>query len=161
MMVLFDFNSVPSLEAWTVVDDAVMGGRSKGFLERSAQGNGLFKGQVSLENNGGFSLIRLDCGPVPLKGYSSVVLEVLGDGKRFQFRLKEREGDRHSYVTYFQTSGQWETIRIPLESLHPVYRGRKLSIPNFTGKTLAEIGLLIGNGRAEDFRLEIKNIRLE
>jgi hypothetical protein len=45
---------------WRVVDDGVMGGRSKGNLQISDEGVLTFEGTLSLENNGGFSSLRTD-----------------------------------------------------------------------------------------------------
>ena len=49
----------PQITAWQVVDDGVMGGLSKGnFKSDKKKGNLIFAGNLSLENNGGFSSIR-------------------------------------------------------------------------------------------------------
>ena len=159
--VLFNFHQNASLESWTVVNDQVMGGRSMGSLSVNSAGHGLFSGTVSLENNGGFSLVRLECPTTSIEAYTEVVLRLKGDGKRYQFRLKERGTDPHSFVSYFQTSTLWEDIRIPLNSLYPVFRGQKLATPPFSGATLEEIGILIGNKSMEDFALEIDAIFLD
>ncbi|MEM1443591.1 MAG: CIA30 family protein, partial [Verrucomicrobiota bacterium] len=41
---------------WSIVNDGVMGGLSKGKVEISKEGIMTFSGTLSLENNGGFSL---------------------------------------------------------------------------------------------------------
>ena len=45
--------------------------------------------------------------------------------------------------------------------MYPVFRGRGLNQPNFSGKYLQEIGFLIGNKRAEKFNLIIDKIELK
>ena len=40
------------------------------------------------------------------------------------------------------------------------FRGRKLNMSNFNYEKLSEIGILIGNKKNEDFRLEIIKIEL-
>ena len=57
-IVLFDFTTSSDISKWRITDDVVMGGRSDGKFQLSANGNGLFSGKVSLENNGGFSSVR-------------------------------------------------------------------------------------------------------
>ena len=47
-----------NLKNWQIVGDNVMGGKSSGSFQINDQGNGVFQGEVSLENNGGFSLLR-------------------------------------------------------------------------------------------------------
>ena len=158
---IFEFHPGASLDSWYVVNDGVMGGRSQGNLSLDAEGYGLFSGRISLENNGGFSSIRYDCGSTGLDGYRYITLRVKGDGKRYQFRLKASQREYYSYIAYFQTNGQWQEIKLPLESLYPVFRGRRLDLPNFNGKTFEEIGILIGNKEAETFELRIARIGLE
>ena len=57
-MTIFNFNKTSNINNWQVVDDVVMGGLSSGTFSINQQGNGIFKGAVSLENNGGFSSVR-------------------------------------------------------------------------------------------------------
>jgi monofunctional biosynthetic peptidoglycan transglycosylase len=47
------------LENWRIVNDDVMGGISKSNLYLNSNGNLIFEGEVSLENNGGFASCRL------------------------------------------------------------------------------------------------------
>ncbi len=158
---LFDFNRNAPLDNWVVIEDGVMGGRSRGSLRLDGEGHGLFSGKVSLENNGGFASIRLDCGRVPLSDAHAVVLQVKGDGKRYQFRIRASKRDAHAYIHYFETNGDWEQISLPLHAFYPTFRGRKLELPNFASDSLEEIGILIGNQRQEYFELRIKSIWLE
>jgi hypothetical protein len=55
---IFDFNK-SNIQAWKIVDDAVMGGMSSSTFKLDPDGQGVFEGTVSLENNGGFSMVRL------------------------------------------------------------------------------------------------------
>ena len=56
--IIYDFSKVENLDGWYVVDDGVMGGRSKGKLKIENGDTGVFSGKISLENYGGFSSIR-------------------------------------------------------------------------------------------------------
>jgi len=56
--VLFDFTKESNIQNWSVVNDGVMGGLSKGNFSVNDKGDGFFTGHVSLENNGGFSSVR-------------------------------------------------------------------------------------------------------
>ena len=159
--VLFNFNKEASLENWMVINDGVMGGLSRSTLQLNEDGRGVFSGRVSLENNGGFASIRLDCGNISVKNVRSLVLKVKGDGKRYQFRIRAQKKDYYSYIQYFETSGEWEEISLPLADFYPTFRGRKLNLPNYSSDSLEEVGLLIGNKRQESFQLLIESIRLE
>lgn len=158
---IYDFNSSSELGDWYVVNDGVMGGLSRGSLEISEEGHAVFSGKVSLENNGGFTSIRYPFTSRAIEGYPYLMLRVRGDGKRYQVRVKPKTSQYYSFVAYFETRDTWETIKIPLEEMYPVFRGFRLDLPNFDGKELGEIGILIGNKQAEEFRLEIDALYLE
>ena len=142
---IFDFQKGSDISEWYVVNDGVMGGRSKGTFTLSPEGYGVFTGSISLENNGGFSSIRHQFNPFSCENYSRIEIRVKGDGKKYQFRIKENSRDFASYITYFSTSGEWEIISIKLADLYPSFRGRILNRPNFEGKLIEEIGILFGN----------------
>ena len=85
---IYDFRSSESLRDWQVVDDGVMGGRSRGFLKKNKDGHGQFSGYISLENYGGFSSVRLRTKSISVDGYDYIVIKVLGDNKFYQLRIK-------------------------------------------------------------------------
>ena len=160
-LIIFDFNLNTDLSNWKNVDDIVMGGLSNGNIKINENGHGEFYGNVSLENNGGFSLLRYQSTFLKLKDYTEVFLRVKGDGKKYQFRIKDVVSNKHSFVSYFVTNGEWETIKINLSEMYPTYRGRKLEIKNFSSESIAEIAFLIGNKTSENFKLEIDKIYLQ
>ena len=155
---IFNSTSASDKNRWRIVDDVVMGGRSDGRLTFTEEGHALFYGRVSLENNGGFSSVRL---PVDIKNVSEdskIRIRLRGDAKRYQFRVKSNWRDRYSYVLTFDTSGEWEFIDIPLSQMKPTFRGMKLRMPDFDSPNLQEIAFLISNKVEENFRLEISEI---
>ncbi len=160
-MVLFDFNPESNLSRWYLVDDGVMGGISEGKFGLDENGHAVFSGSVSLENNGGFSSVRYRFEALDVRTFRKVVLRVKGDGKRYQFRVKSDQNDRHSYIQYFTTNGQWQTVEIPLSDLYPTFRGRTLRMSNYPGGLMEEIAFLIGNKKAETFQLMIDKIELQ
>ena len=155
---VFEFAPDADMSDWLVVDDGVMGGRSQGSLTLNEEGIGVYTGFVSLENNGGFSSIRFRPAQQELVNCSTAVLRVKGDEKRYQFRIKSSSRDRVSYIHYFETTGEWEDIEIPLADCTPSFRGMQLDMPNYPMETFGELGILIANKKNEDFRLEIQNI---
>ena len=158
---IFDFTEEADLKNWPVVNDTVMGGQSAGKIGKDAQGKGLFEGHVSMDNNGGFTSIRYDAGIIKLQGYSKFVIVLKGDGKPYQFRVKTNSNDYYAYVYSFETTGTWQTIEIPFSSMAASFRGRGLNLANFPSDYLEEIGILIGNKTAEDFKLAIDNISVQ
>lgn len=158
---IFNFNSSSDLNKWLIINDGVMGGLSKGQFAINDSGNGVFWGTISLDNNGGFSSVRYQFPEMDVYQYQSVVLRLRGDGKRYQFRVKTSQTDRHSYIHYFQTNGEWQEVVIPLSDMYPSFRGRKLNMPNYPGQKMSELTFLIANYKVESFRLEIDNIELK
>lgn len=160
-MILFDFTTTADISAWRTVDDTVMGGRSDGRFRLNEAGHGEYSGHVSLENNGGFSSLRYRMPTIKIAGMTTVILRLKGDGKRYQFRTKTSTADRHSYVTYFATTGEWQEITLDLTTMKPQFRGRALDLPDYPAEMLSEIAFLIGNKEEQDFRLVLDWIRLE
>ena len=160
-MTLFDFERNGDLSDWRVVDDVVMGGRSDGKLIINEEGHGVFYGTVSLENYGGFSSIRYQFKQQEVRHFKTCKIRLKGDGKSYQLRVKTNRSDRQSYVRSFDTSGDWEIIEIPLSTLSPTFRGMKLNMPNFPNEQIEEIAFLIGNKKAEEFRLELDWVGLQ
>ncbi len=160
-MLIFDFNKNSNISDWEITDDVVMGGESNGQFLLDNNGNGVFKGDVSLENNGGFSSVKYKFKPKNIEGYTTIVLKLKGDGKTFQFRIKSDVAQHHSYIAKFETAEDWQTIEIQLSELYPVLRGRTLSLPNFSDNILTEVAFLIANRKNESFLLKIASIGLK
>ena len=159
-MTIFDFNTENNIVNWRIVDDVVMGGKSNGNFKLDSNGYAVFEGAVSLENNGGFSMVQYAFEPKEIIGFSKVKIKLKGDGKNYQFRIKTSTNDYYSYVAAFDTSGDWETIEIPFNTMYPAFRGRKLDAVNYPGEQMELIAFLIGNKKAEDFKLIIDSIVL-
>ncbi|HQV34897.1 MAG TPA: CIA30 family protein, partial [Flavobacterium sp.] len=85
---IYDFNKNSSPKDWRTIDDGVMGGLSQGKFSIDADGNGVFEGAVSLENNGGFSSVRYQSDKIKVTKVSKVRIRLKGDGKEYQFRIK-------------------------------------------------------------------------
>jgi len=158
---IFDFNTSSDLSGWMIVDDVVMGGRSSGVFRLDKDGHGVFEGEVSLENNGGFSSVRYDFANMQVNENEKINIRLRGDGKDYQFRIKSTASDYVSFVKSFTTTGKWEEIEIELKEMYPSFRGRILDQPNFSSDSFESITFLIGNKKQENFQLIIDNIYLK
>lgn len=158
---IYNFQKDASTAGWRVVDDSVMGGLSQGKLKVNDVGHGEYTGTVSLENNGGFSSLRYRFDRTSVTDYTTIALRIKGDGKRYQFRVKDKKGQYHSYITFFETTGEWQDVEIKLADMFPSFRGRKLTIPNFNHDQIEELAFLIGNKKAESFALTIDRIQMK
>jgi hypothetical protein len=159
-IVICNFVGSSDLKGWVIVNDDVMGGVSSGNLYLNKDGNGVFEGSISTDNNGGFSSIRFNCDKILVNSATIIKLKIKGDGKRYQLRIKSNRDDYHSYVYSFKTSGKWEIITIPLNEMYASFRGRKLKMQNFNNNYFKQISFLVGNKRDERFKLLIEDIIL-
>jgi hypothetical protein len=159
-MILFHSQKHPELSKWSVINDVVMGGNSQSKFVVNKEGFGEFSGYVSLENNGGFSSVKYSIYRIDVDAFTKIKVKLKGDTLRYQLRLKTKKEDRHFYVSFFETSGQWQTIEFPLSEFYPTYRGRELQLSKYPGEHLEEIGILIANKKAQNFNLEIEQIEI-
>ncbi|MEM6281256.1 MAG: CIA30 family protein, partial [Chloroflexota bacterium] len=87
-LVVFDFSEAEQVEVWTIVNDGVMGGISEGAWYQEDD-YAVFEGNVSLENNGGFSSVRIGFRGVDISDYDGIALEVRGDGQQYAFGMRD------------------------------------------------------------------------
>lgn len=160
-VIIFDFNQKADLKNWYIVDDDVMGGKSLSTFELNAEGHGVFEGEISLENNGGFSSVRYMFEKIQVREHTKIRIKLRGDGKNYQLRIKSNSSDYYAYIAPFSTSGEWQEIEISLKDMYPSFRGRRLDQPHFSGDSMEEISFLIGNKKQEKFKLLIDKIELE
>jgi len=161
MKEIYTFTTQSKLNEWRIINDGVMGGRSRSTLVLSNAGYGQFSGHVSLENNGGFASVQLNKAIKLAPEMKFLVLRVKGDGKSYEFRIKSDVSQPQSYVHQFTTTTQWEVIKLPISAFYPQFRGRKLNSPNFNFNNIAQLSFLIANKQEEDFVLCIDWIGLE
>lgn len=157
-MILADFSYPVEAARWRSTDDVVMGGRSSSGM-RAGDGIGMFAGELSLERGGGFASVRRHDQPVDLSASDAIELRVRGDGKRYKLNLRT-SGDLDGvvYQAAFDTgAGTWQTVRLTLASFAPRFRGRP--VPGTLDPThVSSLGLLISDGQAGPFRLEVASI---
>ncbi len=156
---VYDFRKGVPADAWQIQDDRVMGGISRGRLEMTEEGHARFHGHVTTESNGGFSSIQHNLeSEVDISQADRFVLRLKGDGKTYTFRVKTDHGNRYSHQASFPTSGEWQTVEIPFDSMEARYRGRSVDVPNFSGGTIVKLQFLIGNKKEQDFEVLIDRI---
>jgi len=147
---------------WAIVNDGVMGGLSTSEFVDSGSGFAVFRGDLSLENNGGFASVR---GVVPIgamESHRGLELRVRGDGRSYQVRVRTNpQFDGVAYMAEFPTqAGMWQTIEIPFEAFEATYRGRKpRGAPGLAPGEVRQLGLLIGDKVEGPFRLDVEWIR--
>ena len=133
---------------WEYVADTVMGGVSSGQLTQgdvAGREAVRLRGDVSLENNGGFIQMASDLsgGRVfDASGYQGVEIDLRGIGTGYELRLRTDQLARpwQSYRAVIEPTGEWETVRFAWD----VFEARKTDVPFDPGRLLRVGVLAIG-----------------
>jgi hypothetical protein len=161
-IILFDFQQSDEVNNWLVVNDGVMGGLSQSEIVLTDSNTAVFRGTVSLENNGGFASTRTTPQSYKLAGYDGLIVRLKGDGKKYHFRLRmDDRFDGISYRYHFKTdTNKWIIIRIPFNECIPVFRGRVLEGEEpLSASRIQQIGFLISDRQSGSFILEVDYIK--
>ncbi|MGB5292637.1 MAG: CIA30 family protein [Lysobacterales bacterium] len=147
-----------NLQAWRAVNDGVMGGVSAGRMIK-AEGVLRFEGELSLDNNGGFASVRRLVDQ-DLSGAASVRIQVRGDGRTYQFRIRhDGRFDAVSWRAEFTTTGDWKTLDLPLDEFTPVFRGRRVpGAGPVKPASIRQVGFLLADKQPGPFALEVRSI---
>jgi len=143
---------------WQTVNDGVMGGISSSRMTE-ADGVLSFEGELSLKNNGGFASVRrlVD---TDLSQVTGVRLEVRGDQRTYQFRL--RQNDRFDGVAWraeFTTTKEWQTVELSFDQFVPVFRGRRVPDAGpVVAASIKQIGFLLADQTPGPFKLQIRSV---
>ena len=146
---------------WTVVDDRVMGGVSRSSFAMTSEGTFLFRGNLSLANNGGFGSVRTRPTDWNLGGTEFFQLRVKGDGNRYQLRFRSNNNeDGVSYIQPFETvKDEYVDIFLRTSDFVPSWRGNRVSAPPFDPASIRQIGFMITDKQEGEFALEVAFVR--
>lgn len=162
MMELFSFTAASAASQWQAVNDGVMGGRSDGRFQITAEGNMQFYGNLSLANNGGFASVRSRGRQLGLQAGDEIVIRVKGDGRKYTFNLYTP--DRRmafSYRLEFKTlNGQWSESRLPLKQFVATSFGRTMPSMVLDPSRVSGVGILLGDKKPGSFQLQIESIKV-
>lgn len=147
---------------WRVVSDTVMGGASQGTLAPDLAGGRRclrLRGEVSLENNGGFLQASLDLatgGFLDASGFAGIELDVFGNGETYNIHLRTADTLRvwQSYRGTFEAPSRWQIVRLPFATFAP----HRLETP-LDLRRLKRIGL-VAIGRAFAADLSVARVAL-
>jgi hypothetical protein len=113
---------------WRIFTDRVMGGVSDGSMSREMIAGRLairMRGEVSLENNGGFVQISLDLDPdgkaVDASAWRGIELDVFGNNEDYSVHLRTENLTRpwQSYRQGFRAHPEWGTAQLLFEDFVP------------------------------------------
>ena len=154
------FQGDDSLKQWTSVNDSVMGGVSKGGFTRSEQDTLLFRGELSLANNGGFASIRMKPRELGLADAPAITIKARGDGRTYWVDLRaDEQMAASSYRAYLKTkAGEWQETTLPFSDFKLQAFGRELPSPPIKPQSINSIGFTIADKKEGAFSLEIKSV---
>jgi hypothetical protein len=147
---------------WQMFTDMVMGGVSNGTMTREVVAGRAairMRGDVSLENNGGFVQIAIDLAPdgraIDARTWRGIELDVFGNGEEYGIHLRTEDLTRpwQSYRQSFRADPQWRTIQFRFADFVP-YR---TEVPLDT-RRLRRIGV-VAIGRAFSADLTVGGLR--
>lgn len=142
-------NPISVLETeWNCFTDRVMGGvsnASHSFEEEDGKHYIRLRGDVSLENNGGFVQTALPLtqnGVLDASEYEGIRLTVRGNGERYQIHLKNSQTRLPWQYFYapFQTSENWKTLELPFSKFEPDRLNAKLDPSTLKRVAIVAIG---------------------
>lgn len=159
----FDFGKNQAVKKWVVINDGVMGGLSTGKVSYT-NNSMVFKGKISLDNNGGFASIRTNWGKWDLSKFSKVKMRVKTNGRKYAFFL---EIDRRFYLPTYKhdvttKKGEWEVLEFSLKDFYKSVMGKPTG-DKVTNEKLSQIirmGFILFDKKAGDFSLEVDYIEL-
>jgi monofunctional biosynthetic peptidoglycan transglycosylase len=148
---------------WRIVDDRVMGGFSQGKMAITDDGILHFSGNLSLENNGGFSSVRSAKVKLDLCEADGVFLRVQGDGRTYELHfstLARFEGRDITFVGMLPTQkGEWTDVKIPFSEFEGDFRGRRLKDSKFDPAEVRRVTLELVDKNPGAFELQVDWIR--
>ncbi|MEZ9857395.1 CIA30 family protein [Vibrio splendidus] len=153
---MIDFTQASEHQNWTVTNDDVMGGISTGeliYLDDMSR----FRGELSLENNGGFSSVKRSI-ESPAHEIDGAELVLVGDGRSYQLRFTtSKDGNRVQYKHDFDTiKGKQFNKVFHFNDFQAVFRGRLLSdAPELKARDIKQIGFLIADKQPSSFELNL------
>lgn len=144
---------------WRITNDAVMGGKSQGNI--IVESNYLlFTGNISLENNGGFSSAFISLSPIR-RGYECVTVDILGDGNTYQLKMVTNINGKQIYYfhDFITELGLRQKFTLEFFKFQASSRGRKiLDAPLLKPQDIDEAGFLIKSKQAGNFSLSVFDI---
>ncbi len=158
------FTQTDIINNWRVINDGVMGGFSTGEIS-TKENIILYRGNISLANNGGFSSLKSPFQEIDLSDKNIVEIKMKGSGINMAFTI---ELHKQFYKPYFKhdikltSTNTWETVRINLENFKEYIIG-KPTYKKITKEELSNairIGFISNEKKESPFNYEIEYIKI-
>ena len=144
---------------WIAINDDVMGGISNSSVIVNENKNLIFTGNISFENNGGFSSCRMFVDFENFFDFESFMLKIKGDGKIYKLVLRTMNSPIYYSVNFKTKEYEWITKKINISEFKPFYRGRKImESTQFKLNDIKYIGFQISDKQEGPFSLEVLSV---
>ncbi|NQY00412.1 MAG: CIA30 family protein [Flavobacteriaceae bacterium] len=156
-----DFGNGKDGQSWQVVNDGVMGGRSQGS-KMLTENSMVFWGEVSLENNGGFSSLRSNFSSKQLSQFEKVSLRYRSKGisLAMTFSVSNRWYVPNYKFSLASTGGEWSMITINLNQFRKHYIGKPMNemLDQEVLKKVIRMGFITDEKKYGSFEFEVDYI---
>ncbi|MFK7948737.1 MAG: CIA30 family protein [Saprospiraceae bacterium] len=162
--VKIDFGKNKDGKDWQIVNDGVMGGRSQSTIsfEKNSM---IFKGNVSLENNGGFASMRASFGEYDFSKYETMTMRFRGTARKFAVTMQKEAVFYLPNYKYFFTPNpdEWQTLEMKLTDFETYQMGRAIggTVSEEDLTKIIRYGIILYDKKAGDFELEIDYIEFK
>ncbi len=157
---LVDPSKSVGINDWNIVNDDVMGGISNSEIGVNDDKKLIFRGNLSLENNGGFASSRLDISEKNLAGLKSFQIKLKGDGNTYKLRLRQNNRRVSYSCDFISKKNKWMEVNLPLNDFKPTWRGYYYSdYPDIDIDKISSLSLHISDKQEGRFILEIEYIK--
>ena len=147
---------------WEFIADTVMGGISNGAVSQEVfdgRKATVLRGNVSLDNNGGFIQMAFDLhkdgSGIDVSEWDGIELTIWGNDQNYDIRLRTDQLTRpwQSFRTDISSQPVWQTVKVPFAT----FTAHKLDVV-FDPKYLRRIGIL-AIGREFNALVAVSSIR--
>lgn len=162
---LFDFGEKEVANGFRSLNDGVMGGRSSGAMGwDEEEGCGLYAGELSTANSGGFSSVLIPTPKANLPDARGLWIEYKSDGQQYKLQVRRSADSDVGLLSMFTGGGNdgvvyqadlpgpdqtWTTAFIPFQNFRPSWRGQPRSAPDLTGTQLKSVSLMVSKLSAD------------
>ncbi|MEM7109392.1 MAG: CIA30 family protein [Bacteroidota bacterium] len=157
------FKESASISNWRITNDGVMGGLSKGAIQKTDRGI-LFSGEVSLKNFGGFTSYKSEFKKYNLEEYTQVDIKYRSTGTDMAIQL---ETSRQFFAPYFKAnlpvSPEWVVKTVDFNEFKQYQMGeaKNLTMQDKDLKNVIRVGFITNEKKAGAFEFEVDYIEFK
>ena len=158
----FDFGKSKCGSDWQIVNDGVMGGKSQSSAVLT-DSSILFKGYISLENNGGFASLRGPFATMDLQNSKQIKIKYKSKGQLLSITLANSRLWYKPFgkFTLDSTGNEWRIAVVKLNNFKEFAYGSSTgkSIGKNFISTIKRVGFIVNNKIQGGFEIEVDYLK--